>query len=56
MVQPRDSKDAAGTAELPALLRKLRVQAGLSQQVLAERALISAQAVSALERGFRRTP
>jgi len=32
------------------------VQSGLSQQVLAERALISAQAVSALERGFRRAP
>ncbi len=32
------------------------MQAGLSQQVLAERALISAQAVSALERGFRRAP
>lgn len=32
------------------------MQAGLSQQVLAERALISAQAISALERGFRRAP
>jgi predicted ATPase len=32
------------------------VQAGLSQQALADRALISAQAVSALERGFRRAP
>lgn len=42
--------------ELPVLLRKFRVQAGLSQQVLADRALISAQAVSALERGFRRAP
>ena len=56
MVPPRRSRDAAGTAELPALLKKFRVQAGLSQQVLAERALISAQAVSALERGFRRAP
>ncbi len=32
------------------------MQAGLSQQALAEQALISAQAVSALERGFRRAP
>jgi predicted ATPase/DNA-binding XRE family transcriptional regulator len=57
MVPPRsDLEDAGGTAELPALLRKFRVQAGLSQQVLADRALISAQAISALERGFRRAP
>lgn len=48
--------DAAADSELPALLRKFRVEAGLSQQVLADRALISAQAVSALERGFRRAP
>ena len=32
------------------------MQAALSQQALADRALISAQAVSALERGFRRAP
>ncbi len=56
MVPPRRSRDAAGTAELPALLKKFRVQAGVSQQVLADRALISAQAISALERGFRRAP
>lgn len=43
-------------AELAVLLKKLRIQAGLSQQTLAERALISVQAVSALERGFRKAP
>jgi predicted ATPase/DNA-binding XRE family transcriptional regulator len=50
------SRDATNTAELAALLKEFRVQAGLSQQVLAERALISVQAVSALERGYRRAP
>ena len=49
-------RDTAGTAELAALLKKLRVQAGLSQQTLADRALISVQAVSALERGYRKAP
>jgi predicted ATPase/DNA-binding XRE family transcriptional regulator len=50
------SQDAAATAELAAFLKKFRVQAGLSQQALAERALISVQAVSALERGYRKAP
>jgi predicted ATPase/transcriptional regulator with XRE-family HTH domain len=45
-----------GTAELAALLKHFRVQAGLSQQTLADRALISMQAISALERGYRRAP
>jgi predicted ATPase/DNA-binding XRE family transcriptional regulator len=49
-------RDAANTAELAALLKKFRIQAGLSQQALAERALISVQAVSALERGYRKAP
>jgi predicted ATPase/DNA-binding XRE family transcriptional regulator len=49
-------RDATRTAELADLLKKLRVQAGLSQQTLADRALISVQAVSALERGFRKAP
>jgi len=49
-------RDAANTAELAALLKKFRLQAGLSQQALAERALISVQAVSALERGYRKAP
>lgn len=37
-------------------LRRYRVAAGLSQQELAERAHLTAQGVSALERGARRTP
>jgi predicted ATPase/DNA-binding XRE family transcriptional regulator len=44
--------------ELPfaALLRHHRLNAGLTQQELAERSGISAQAVSALERGWRQSP
>jgi predicted ATPase/DNA-binding XRE family transcriptional regulator len=53
---PSALRDTAGTVELAALLKKFRKQAGLSQQTLAERALISVQAVSALERGFRKAP
>jgi predicted ATPase/DNA-binding XRE family transcriptional regulator len=49
-------RDAAGSAELASLLKTFRVQAGLSQQMLADRALISVQAVSALERGYRKAP
>ncbi|MGA8575200.1 MAG: helix-turn-helix domain-containing protein [Candidatus Cybelea sp.] len=48
--------DPAATAGLATLLRTLRIQAGLSQQMLADRALISVQAVSALERGYRKVP
>ncbi|HMF27896.1 MAG TPA: helix-turn-helix domain-containing protein, partial [Candidatus Cybelea sp.] len=43
-------------ADLATLLKTYRVRAGLSQQMLAERALISVQAVSALERGYRKVP
>ncbi len=38
------------------LLRQYRVAAGLSQEALAERARLSSHGVSALERGYRRTP
>jgi predicted ATPase/DNA-binding XRE family transcriptional regulator len=48
--------DAATGADLAVLLKRFRKQAGLSQQMLADRALISAQAVSALERGSRKVP
>ncbi len=47
---------AATGADLAGLLKRLRMQAGLSQQMLADRALISVQAVSALERGSRKVP
>src|ERR671936_788471 len=39
-----------------ALLRQHRRAAGLTQEALAERAGVTAQAISALERGFRRRP
>ena len=39
-----------------ALLRSHRLTAGLSQEALAERAGMSAHGISALERGYRRTP
>jgi predicted ATPase/DNA-binding XRE family transcriptional regulator len=39
-----------------ALLRRYRVAAGISQEALAERAGLSPQAVSAIERGERRAP
>ncbi len=38
------------------LLRRLRMEAGLSQEALAERARMSAHAISSLERGARRAP
>ena len=38
------------------VLKRLRVASGLSQEALAERAAISAQAVSALETGLRKSP
>lgn len=38
------------------LLRRYRLTAGLSQEVLAERARLSPYGISALERGYRRTP
>lgn len=39
-----------------ALLRRHRILAGLTQEVLAERAGLSARAISDLERGINRTP
>ena len=50
------SHAAIETGQLAALLKKFRTEAGLSQQALADRALISVQAVSALERGYRKAP
>ena len=45
-----------GSAPFGTLLRQLRLRAGLSQEALAERARLSIEAVSALERGARRAP
>ena len=56
-LDPRSALRAVENADdFAALLKHLRVQAGLSQQTLAERASISVQAVSALERGYRKAP
>jgi transcriptional regulator with XRE-family HTH domain len=43
-------------SEFGAILRRLRVTAGLSQEALAERAGLSADAIAALERGRRSRP
>src|SRR5579871_3292621 len=53
---PVTSMDTETAPDLATLLKAYRVRAGLSQQMLAERALISVQAVSALERGYRKVP
>ena len=45
-----------GRSPFGVLLRQFRLAAGLSQEALAERARVSTQGVSALERGTRRTP
>lgn len=47
---------AAGPPDFGTLLRSYRLTAGLSQEALAERAGMSAHGISALERGYRRTP
>ena len=57
MEPSRSAPDERSAAlELAALLKTLRLQAGLSQQMLADKALVSVQAVSALERGYRKVP
>jgi len=45
-----------GQGHVGALLKRYRTAAGLSQEELAERTGLSAQAISALERGFRQAP
>jgi transcriptional regulator with XRE-family HTH domain len=44
------------TQQFPALLRRHRLLAGLSQEALAERAGLSVRGISDLERGLRRAP
>jgi len=44
------------TADFGTLLRRYRLAAGLTQEALAERARISLNGISALERGYRRWP
>jgi predicted ATPase/DNA-binding XRE family transcriptional regulator len=45
-----------GSTDFGMLLRQYRLAAGLSQEALAERARMSPDGISALERGFRRSP
>ena len=47
---------ASGASAFGMLLRHHRLAAGLSQEALAERARMSAHGISALERGYRRSP
>jgi predicted ATPase/DNA-binding XRE family transcriptional regulator len=47
---------ASGSSDFGTLLRRYRIEAGLSQEQLAGRARLSFHGISALERGFRRTP
>jgi predicted ATPase/transcriptional regulator with XRE-family HTH domain len=48
-----ESSRSSGFGEL---LRRHRLTAGLSQEALAQRARMSTEGISALERGYRRTP
>ena len=47
---------ATSGASFGELLRRHRLAAGLSQEALAERARMSTEGISALERGYRRSP
>jgi predicted ATPase len=47
---------AASSPDFGTLLRRHRLAAGLSQEALAERARMSTNGISGLERGYRRTP
>ena len=48
--------EVAARPEFGAVLRRLRLAAGISQEELAERASLSVEGISALERGRRRAP
>ena len=50
------SAETTPAASFGARLRRHRLDAGLSQEELAERAGLSARGISDLERGRRRTP
>ena len=51
-----EGPEQAGPSSFSALLRRYRLAAGLSQEALAQRARLSVQGISALERGYRRSP
>jgi transcriptional regulator with XRE-family HTH domain len=51
-----DAGRGFGSSGFGTLLRRYHVAAGLSQESLAERARLSLEGISALERGYRRSP
>jgi predicted ATPase/DNA-binding XRE family transcriptional regulator len=51
-----DREQRSDSSDFGSLLRRYRLAAGLSQDALAERARVSANGISALERGRRRIP
>ena len=51
-----EHESPAGGSAFGELLRSHRLEAGFSQEILAERARMSARGIGALERGDRRTP
>lgn len=51
-----DEGHGPGSSPFGSLLRRYRLAAGLSQETLAERARVSLDGISALERGYRRSP
>ena len=51
-----EMRKVAGRPSFGALLREFRLAAGLSQEILAERAAMSADGISALERGINKAP
>lgn len=55
-VTMRDAEPVPVASQFGRLLRRYRLEAGLSQEALAERARMSPFAISALERGYRRKP
>jgi len=55
-IEQNDVRARPAVAEFGVLLREQRLLAGLSQEALAERARMSVDAISALERGTRRSP
>lgn len=52
----KDARGVPGSPDFGTLLRRFRLAAKLSQEALAERARLSTNGISALERGYRRRP
>ncbi len=52
----KEGQRASGSVDFGVLLRRHRLAAGLSHEALTNRARMSSDGISALERGRRRTP